>query len=263
MPTPSSKRRPFSPSQSAQGAKATNAGELQHSHHPGGSTGSTCGRFPDELYLLDQGGFCGLDYRYLEIEGNEGFRHIRCPRASPKPCPCGRHSLHTDSLVVAVDGACPGNGSCLAVKSAYGVFFGYGKDNLAIRIPDGHYPHTSQRAELEAAIAGIDASIPFIYEGGQWFCENCDTPCPVEHLVIKSDSAYVVSGMVTHSKKWKKNGWRTVQNTEVKNLDLWKQLVGLVDGLYDGCGVSVDFWLVPRNQNQEADKLANIGLQMY
>ncbi|KAI1279444.1 ribonuclease H-like protein [Xylaria sp. FL0933] len=230
------------------------------SAHAAGKTGGCLDRFPSKVYMHDEA-LCGIES--LEIKGHYGFNHVRCPWASRTPCSCGRHSLHLDSLIVAVDGACPGNGTHHATRSACGVYFGPDmEENIAIRLPDTPgYSHTSQRAELKAAIMGITASTEFIYNGGQWNCEGCSTPCAVVHLVIKSDSAYLVNGMTAHIGKWRQNGWRTAKGTEVKNKDLWTELEDLIEMLYNQTGVAIDFWQVPRDQNTEADSLANLGLE--
>ncbi|KAI0412934.1 ribonuclease H-like protein [Xylaria grammica] len=235
--------------------------EPRHGAHRAGSPGGTCSRFPSRHFMVEDAS-CGADN--LEIDGFNTFTHARCPWASTAPCRCGRHSLHIDSLIVAVDGACPGNGTPHATKSAGGVFFARGSpENLAFRVADKPgYPHTSQRAELSAAIVAIKISEKYVYNGGQWDCEDCPTPCAVAHLVIKSDSAYLVNGMTAHVEKWRQNGWRTAKGTEVKNRDLWTKLDNRVCSLYDDTGVAIDFWLVPRDQNREADNLANFGLEI-
>lgn len=246
-------------------------------HSCGKRPGGMCARFPcafwqeydeDETVLL--GGeknivvkgreLCGKED--LEIEGRYGYRHVRCPFASRTPCQCGLKSLHLDSLIVAVDGACPGNGSDRAVKSACGVYFGPdAADNMAFRVPDEDgYAHTNQRAELKAAIAAIIKSKRFVTHGGQWECDGCPKPCTVKHIVIKSDSAYLVNGITEHIRKWDRNGWRTANNTEVKNRDLWEELLA-VCMIMDENDVAVDFWHVPRGENKEADELANLGLR--
>ncbi|KAI1192727.1 ribonuclease H-like protein [Nemania serpens] len=232
----------------------------KHGRHRAGKPEGTCNLFPGPEYLHEKA-FCGVDN--LEIIGLEGFMHVRCPWASTMPCSCGRHCLHLDSLVVAVDGACPGNGSDSATKSACGVFFGPNlAENLAFRVPDTPgYSHTNQRAELSAAIAAIRASLTYIFYGGQVNCDGCPTPCTVLHLVIKSDSAYLVNGMSAHVEKWRKNGWRTTKNTEVKNQDLWTQLDNLVQ--FISAHATIDFWHVRRDQNKDADSLANQGLEKF
>ncbi|KAJ8131575.1 hypothetical protein O1611_g2052 [Lasiodiplodia mahajangana] len=229
-------------------------------HHPSGKHGATCRRFPTKAYVNEE---ASGGTNNLEVKGFSNFRHVRCPKAPPFPCNiCGRYSLHFDSLVVAVDGACPGNGTPNATKSAYGVFFGDDlPDNIADRVPDiPGYSHTNQRAEIIAAIAAIQASREYIYNGGQWPCNDCPTPCAVTHLVIKTDSAYLVNSMTAYIENWRRNGWRTAKGAGVKNKDLWTCLYNLVRLLHDERGVAIDFWHVPRDQNKDADDLANQGL---
>ncbi|KAI0874534.1 ribonuclease H-like protein [Hypoxylon argillaceum] len=231
----------------------------QHGPHGAGKPDVAYKQFPLPEYASEHG-FCGTEN--LEVGGLYGFVHVRCPWASATPCSCGRQSLHLDSLVVAVDGACPGNGTPLATKSAYGVYFGPDSAaNVVSRVPDTPgYAHTSQRAELSAAIAAIEASMIYIREGGQWECEGCPTPCPVRHLVIKSDSAYLVDGMTAHLEKWRANGWRTAKGTEVKNQDLWSRLDDKIRFIQQDKDVAINFWHVPRHHNTDADRLANLGL---
>ncbi|CAJ2501898.1 Uu.00g047510.m01.CDS01 [Anthostomella pinea] len=110
-------------------------------------------------------------------------------------------------------------------------------------VPPAGTPHTSQRAELTAAIGALTAVQPWnTVRGGQFPCnipESCDKLCPVQHVVVKSDSSYLVEGMTSWVEKWATNGWLTAKRTEV----------------------AVDWWLVPRAQNREADLLANEGLR--
>ena len=45
---------------------------------------------------------------------------------------------------------------------------------------------------------------------------------------IITDSKYVKLGITEWIHNWKKNGWKTSNKKEVKNIDLWKQLDSLV-----------------------------------
>ncbi|KAI0143122.1 ribonuclease H-like protein [Xylariaceae sp. FL1272] len=236
---------------------------FKHSPHKAGYPHGHCRRWPTPEYTeygITDNGYGGTEN--LEIIGFHGFYHARCPWASPKPCTCGLYSLHVDSLVVAVDGACPGNGSDRAVTSSCGVSFNYDSAyNLAFRLPHTlGFGHTSQRAELSAAIAGIEASVPFIANGGQWDCSDCTKPCRVRHLIIKSDSAYLVNGITEYIDKWGENGWKTASGTDVKNQDLWRKLQILMTTLNEFKGVAIDFWHVKRDMNEDADDLANLAL---
>jgi ribonuclease HI len=168
-----------------------------------------------------------------------------------------------------VDGACPGNGTNHAVKSACGVYFGplngpdttYGQTNLAWRIPDKPgYRHTSQRAELHAALGALAAAKRYVVNGGQWLCSRCSWDGPVNRVVIKSDSAYLVNSMGLYLQNWVSNGWRTATNAPVKNRHLWEDMMDQVTDLEDW-GAVVQFWHVRRERNREADELANIGLE--
>ncbi len=188
-----------------------------HRHHRAGPP-------PPSTPLLETYRAFQNDAESIEVTGFLGFTHIRCPTRPPKACYCGRYSPHIDSLVVAIDGACPAHGTDKAVKSAYGVYFGpdtHGQRNIARRIQDSpDYAHTSQRAELHAALGALRAAKPYVANGGQWHCEECPQPCPVNHLVVKSDSAYLVNAMNGHLEKWASNGWKTANRTPVKNRDL-------------------------------------------
>ncbi|KAI1190219.1 hypothetical protein F5B17DRAFT_105461 [Nemania serpens] len=138
--------------------------------HRAGPHGDTCKGFPCSLYTSEFAR-CGVDN--LEVLGDYGFMHVRCPYASRTPSQFfDGHSCHVDSLVVAVDGACPDNGSHIATKSACGVYFGPDNpENVAVRIHEiPGTVHTNQRAELVAAIVAIEASVEFIFHGGQWQC---------------------------------------------------------------------------------------------
>ncbi|KAM7197976.1 Ribonuclease H-like domain containing protein [Naviculisporaceae sp. PSN 640] len=212
------------------------------------------------------------DTKYT-VQGLDGFLHIRCPfSAEANACRCGRHACHVDSLIVAVDGACPHNGTPRATRSSYGVFFGSSDGaeayNISELIEDNDdYPvHTSQRAELHGAIAAVAAVTQFVTEGGQWPCPpgECEDAgkygCKVKHVVVKSDSAYLVNSITQHIRKWLTNGWLTASKKPIANRDLWEQLLGQI-GYLRLVGAGVDFWLVPREMNEDADELANDALR--
>lgn len=230
-----------------------------HQHHQGGSPQLESRVFPSQYYKT---GLSAMDDEMLEVEGFDGYMHVRCHASSPRPCYCGRYILHTDSMIVAVDGACPSNGTDQAVKSACGVYLGPGADNWSWRVADKPGErHTSSRAEIHAAIGALKAIMPFAKKGGQTVCEHPGLPCRARHVVIKSDSAYLVGSVTQHINKWRVNGWKTSKKTPVKNRDLWEALMDLLDIVEDGSDTKVDFWHVPRGENVEADRLANEGLQ--
>ncbi|KAF0321701.1 ribonuclease H-like protein [Colletotrichum asianum] len=159
-------------------------------------------------------------------DSNSGFVHARCGL---------RNHAHSDSLVIAVDGACPRNGTG-ATTSSIGVYFGPGNENnLSAKIPDelaGFSGHTNNRAEIYAAIAGLKIARTLCERRGQrpekrsvkaalerkWIVRPNGNPDRLNHIVIKSDSAYVVSavgagdmGEDAHLKKWILNNFQTAK----------------------------------------------------
>jgi len=108
---------------------------------------------------------------------------------------------------IYTDGACSGNpgvGGWAAVLVYNGVekeVFGYNKNT------------TNNRMELFAIIQGI---------------AQLKRPCRV---TLYSDSAYAVNAFNNGwLDVWKKNGWKTAANDEVKNRDLWNDLLIRLEG---------------------------------
>lgn len=104
------------------------------------------------------------------------------------------------------DGACSGNpgvgGYCaiLIYNGNEKIVSGYEKDT------------TNNRMEILAVIKGLDA---------------LKEPCNVN---VYSDSQYVVDTFNQQwINSWVSNGWRTAGKKEVKNVDLWKTLLELVE----------------------------------
>jgi ribonuclease HI len=119
---------------------------------------------------------------------------------------------------------------------------GASKFRLESRGPAGEAaPQTSNRAELRAVVAALGYRL--------WHNEGC------QRLVIATDSSYVVDGSTEWIKKWKRNGWQTSTHKPVKNQDLWKELIKELERLSEA-GVAVLFWLIPRQLNTVADRLA-------
>ena len=107
---------------------------------------------------------------------------------------------------IYTDGACSGNpgagGFCaiLIYKGIEKIISGFEENT------------TNNRMELLSVIKGLEA-----------IKEKCN-------LNIYSDSQYVVDAFnkdwIT---SWVNNAWRNANNKEVKNIDLWKRLIELVD----------------------------------
>jgi ribonuclease HI len=106
---------------------------------------------------------------------------------------------------IFTDGACSGNpgpggwGAILRVKRAEG-------GNRERELSGGDPATTNNRMELMAAIMGLEA---------------LKRPCTV-HLY--TDSIYVKDGVTKWIHGWKRNGWRTSDKKQVKNVELWQRL---------------------------------------
>lgn len=106
---------------------------------------------------------------------------------------------------IYTDGACRGNPG----NGGWGVVLVWGKYER--ELSGGEKNTTNNRMELMAAISGLEA-----------LRERC-------HVTLYSDSKYLVDAFnkewVT---SWEKAGWRRGRD-ELKNPDLWKRLVELVN----------------------------------
>lgn len=110
------------------------------------------------------------------------------------------------ALKIYTDGACSGNpgaGGWAAV-----LLYGTAKKEISGFVPDT----TNNRMELFAAIEGLRAV----------------KPQPGLKIELYSDSAYLINAVNQNwLTGWQQNGWRTADKKEVKNKDLWLELIEL------------------------------------
>jgi ribonuclease HI len=112
---------------------------------------------------------------------------------------------------------------------------------------------TSQRAELRAAIYALGAFTKMLISG------HIESKGYVTEVVIKSDYAYVVNGMTSWIINWRQNGYLNSRGHHLKNQGLFRQIDRLCNNLAL-MGIQARFWRVSRQENQQADKLANAAL---
>jgi ribonuclease HI len=114
-------------------------------------------------------------------------------------------------IKIYTDGSCAGNpgpGGWAAVIL---------KENNKKEIFGGEKLTTNNRMELTAAIKALEYC--FEQEGKQ--------PA-LKQINIYTDSTYVKEGITIWIYNWEKNNWKTSDNKNVKNVDLWKKLKELV-----------------------------------
>ncbi len=107
-------------------------------------------------------------------------------------------------VTIYTDGACSGNPGA-GGWGAILMFNGREKE-----ISGGERETTNNRMELMAVIASL---------------KRLKEPCEVR---LYSDSQYVVGAFANRwVESWQRNGWRTANKGEVKNVDLWTELIAL------------------------------------
>jgi ribonuclease HI len=101
---------------------------------------------------------------------------------------------------IFTDGACRGNPG----PGGWGALLRY---NGTERELYGYQPETTNnQMELMAAIQGL---------------ETLTRPC---HVVLTTDSKYVMQGITEWISGWKRKGWKTAAGKPVKNQELWQRL---------------------------------------
>ncbi|OJI88860.1 hypothetical protein ASPTUDRAFT_60667 [Aspergillus tubingensis CBS 134.48] len=176
-------------------------------------------------------------------------------------CPRSEQNHHLGSVVIAIDGACRNNGRDGA-RASIGVYHGPDHEwNESARLSP-ELRQTNQVAELAACErALIDACT--IQEEWDDIAEQIEgDKGRLYRVVIKSDSEYVVRGMTEWIYKWKANGWVNAKGLPVTNREQFDRIDSIVEFL-ENKQVIVQFWHVPREYNQEADKLATSALDGY
>ena len=131
------------------------------------------------------------------------------------------------------DGACSGNPG----PGGWGAILRYGKYER--EMSGGEKQTTNNRMELLAIISALKA---------------LNEPCKV---FIHSDSKYVIDAVVLGwAKKWKANGWMRNKKDRALNVDLWEQLLELLDKH------EVEFeWIKGHSGHPENEKCDQLAVQ--
>ena len=137
-------------------------------------------------------------------------------------------------VMIFTDGACRGNPG----PGGWGAVLRYGSTEKTLS--GGEPDTTNNRMELMAAIMALEA---------------LTQPC---HVVLTTDSRYVMDGITQWMANWKKRGWKTASKQPVKNADLWRRLDA-------ACSKHTIEWQWVKGhsghpENEKADALANRGI---
>ena len=143
----------------------------------------------------------------------------------------------SDLVEIFTDGACKGNpgpGGWAAILRW--------KDKEK-ELSGGARHTTNNRMEMMAAICAL---------------ENLKKSSKVR---LTTDSEYLKNGITKWIKNWKRRGWKTSQNTPVKNVELWKRLDEVASRH------QVEWaWVKGHNaheENERADSLARSALKEF
>ena len=104
-------------------------------------------------------------------------------------------------ITIYTDGACSGNPGI----GGWGAVI-LNHEDKPILLKGGLQNTTNNQMELMAAIESL-----------KYFKKP-------KKILIFTDSKYVMNGIETWIKNWKKNGWKTASKKPVKNRDLWEKL---------------------------------------
>lgn len=117
----------------------------------------------------------------------------------------------------------------------------------------GEAPTTNQRMEIMGALKGLDRALT-----SDFIKEN-----DIDSIQVVTDSAYLYRCMVEKwYVKWRFNQWKNLDNEDVKNRDLWEDLIEVVNELTKK-GIIVTWKKIRGHRgllyNEVADKLAVKG----
>lgn len=140
-----------------------------------------------------------------------------------------------DKVEIYTDGACKGNPGV----GGWGALLIAGKNEKELF--GGEKETTNNRMELTAVIQALGV---------------LKRPC---HIILHTDSQYVLKGITEWIKGWKAKGWKTASRAPVKNVDLWQ-------ALDQAQSVHTIEWRWVRGHtgdpgNEHADQLANRGVE--
>lgn len=142
-------------------------------------------------------------------------------------------------LKVYTDGSCSSNPG----PGGYAFVIVSSRDNVLLRVSGCSPKTTNNQMELKAIVSALKHSK-----------ENLAINAKENIIQIYSDSAYCINPLVQGwLKNWKKFNWKTRKGEEIKNLELWKEL----DGVLCKMRAKVEFIKVKGHSGNKYNELAN------
>ena len=135
------------------------------------------------------------------------------------------------NVEIFTDGACSGNPG----PGGWGAILRYGKHEKELHGYEAET--TNNKMELTAVIMALKA---------------LKEPC---EAVITTDSKYVVDSITKGwAKKWRANGWRKADKKPAQNVELFEELLNLLD--YHKCSFNWIKGHAGHPENERCDKMA-------
>ncbi|OLN87492.1 Ribonuclease H1 [Colletotrichum chlorophyti] len=153
-------------------------------------------------------------------------------------------------FVVYIDGACRDNGKS-AARASWGVYFGPGSRHNRCGLLRPDLPQTSSRAEIEALSQALDIIHGIV-----------SRDYSLQHIKIATDSEYLAKSMALWMEEWIENDGLNSKGRRVVHFEKLKEIYERLEELTygDDGGLEFLFWPIPREENREADRLANEAL---
>ena len=147
-----------------------------------------------------------------------------------------------ETIMIYCDGGCRGNQNTHNI-GGYGIVIQHGE--IVKEFYGATENTTNNRMELLACIESLkklkDMSIP---------------------VVLTTDSRYVERGVNEWRHSWARRGWKNSQGKPVGNLDLWKELLWLVDR-HDDITFEHCYGHSDNEGNNRADYLVNVAMDEF
>jgi ribonuclease HI len=156
------------------------------------------------------------------------------------------------TISIYTDGSVSNNGKGELARGGIGVY--YSKNNpLNVSEPFFLRPITNQRAELYAIIKGIENLI--VMKNFNTFSLDKSMFKIESNVKVKiySDSEYSIKCVTKWIEKWRRKGWKTVDDKTVKNRDLIEWLYYLLHK-YAKTEIEFEFIHVSSHQDPPKDK---------